>query len=101
LKMLVVDAFGISLLYILPQSIWTVILSSFVCGFAWGQMGWLQHDFGHNSVFKTPYQNRLGQVFASNFMIGGSADWWNGRHNRHHADPNRVEVIRFCVVPPS
>lgn len=24
--------------------------------------------------------------------MGGSAVWWRGRHNRHHVDPNKVEV---------
>jgi fatty acid desaturase len=27
-----------------------------------------------------------------NTMLGGSASWWRGRHNRHHVSPNNVDV---------
>lgn len=31
-------------------------------------------------------------VFIFNGMMGGSADWWRGRHTRHHAYPNHAET---------
>src|SRR2546423_871360 len=32
--------------------------------------------------------NYLVQLLVINVGMGGSAVWWNGRHNRHHAKPN-------------
>lgn len=75
------------------------------------QAGWLQHDFGHLSVFKKSKWNHLLQKFVIGhlkvsslddkcifcrfnayiqrlFSQGASANWWNHRHFQHHAKPN-------------
>jgi len=50
--------------------------------------GWCHHDFGHNSVFKGIKLNRLVQTFYISFIRGGCCDWWNAKHNSHHAKTN-------------
>lgn len=57
-------------------------------GTAQSQAGWLQHDFGHLSVFKTSRWNHLVHKFAIGQLKGASAGWWNHRHFQHHAKPN-------------
>ncbi|KAI2648592.1 Acyl-CoA 6-desaturase [Labeo rohita] len=52
------------------------------------QAGWLQHDFGHLSVFKTSRWNHLVHKFVIGHLKGASAEWWNHRHFQHHAKPN-------------
>ncbi|PIO39818.1 hypothetical protein AB205_0126200, partial [Aquarana catesbeiana] len=66
------------------------------------QAGWLQHDFGHLSVFKTSKWNHIGHKFVIGHLKvlsqrgllepichqGASANWWNHRHFQHHAKPN-------------
>jgi len=56
------------------------------------QAGWLQHDFGHLSVF---FKNRKLNILFHYFTIGmlkaASSHWWNSRHNRHHAKTNVVK----------
>lgn len=52
------------------------------------QAGWLQHDFGHLSVFKKSNWNHLFHKFTIGHLKGASGNWWNHRHFQHHAKPN-------------
>lgn len=52
------------------------------------QAGWLQHDFGHLSVFNKSKWNHIGHKFVIGHLKGASANWWNHRHFQHHAKPN-------------
>ncbi|NXK04039.1 FADS2 desaturase, partial [Herpetotheres cachinnans] len=52
------------------------------------QAGWLQHDFGHLSVFKKSSWNHIVHKFVIGHLKGASANWWNHRHFQHHVKPN-------------
>ncbi|XP_063584098.1 acyl-CoA 6-desaturase isoform X3 [Pongo abelii] len=52
------------------------------------QAGWLQHDYGHLSVYRKPKWNHLVHKFVIGHLKGASANWWNHRHFQHHAKPN-------------
>nr|QAY29225.1 fatty acid desaturase [Chelon labrosus] len=68
---------------------WTLtILCSVILATVQLQAGWLQHDFGHLSVFKKSKWNHLLQKFIIGHLKGASANWWNHRHFQHHAKPN-------------
>lgn len=55
------------------------------------QAGWLQHDFGHLSVFDSWHLNYFFQQFTMCHMKSASRHWWNSRHGRHHAKTNIVK----------
>ena len=48
------------------------------------------HDFGHSSFFAKHRYNRYIQMFYIGLIKGGSVDWWNHKHNQHHAKPNVI-----------
>ncbi|XP_039620141.1 acyl-CoA (8-3)-desaturase-like [Polypterus senegalus] len=52
------------------------------------QSGWLQHDFGHLSVFRTSRWNHFLHKFVIGQLKGAPASWWNYLHFQHHAKPN-------------
>ncbi|CAL9697434.1 unnamed protein product [Knipowitschia caucasica] len=68
------------------------------------QASWLQHDFGHLSVFKRSRWNHVAQRFVIGHLKGASAQWWNHRHFQHHAKPNifskdpDVNMVQVLVV---
>ncbi|KAG7245422.1 hypothetical protein INR49_010873 [Caranx melampygus] len=64
------------------------LLCAVMLATAQSQAGWLQHDFGHLSVFKKSRWNHLLHKFAIGHLKGASANWWNHRHFQHHAKPN-------------
>ncbi|XP_036068244.1 fatty acid desaturase 2 [Oryzias melastigma] len=68
---------------------WTMtFLCSILLATAQSQAGWLQHDFGHLSVFRKSKWNHLVHKFVIGHLKGASANWWNHRHFQHHAKPN-------------
>uniref|UniRef100_A0A8C9TEH3 Fatty acid desaturase 2 n=3 Tax=Scleropages formosus TaxID=113540 RepID=A0A8C9TEH3_SCLFO len=68
---------------------WTqTLLCAVILTTAQSQAGWLQHDFGHLSVFKKSRWNHLVHKFVIGHLKGASANWWNHRHFQHHAKPN-------------
>lgn len=68
------------------------------------QASWLQHDFGHLSVFKKSNWNHIAQKFIIGHLKGASAQWWNHRHFQHHAKPNifskdpDINMVKVLVV---
>uniref|UniRef100_A0A7N8XYD0 acyl-CoA (8-3)-desaturase n=1 Tax=Mastacembelus armatus TaxID=205130 RepID=A0A7N8XYD0_9TELE len=68
---------------------WTLtLLCATMLAIAQSQAGWLQHDFGHLSVFRNSRWNHLAHKFIIGHLKGASACWWNHRHFQHHAKPN-------------
>jgi fatty acid desaturase len=58
-------------------------------GVMYTQVAFLGHDGGHQQVFS---QRRMNDVFGrllGNLLVGLSYGWWVGKHNRHHAYPNK------------
>ncbi|KAK6472899.1 fatty acid desaturase 2 isoform X1 [Huso huso] len=66
----------------------TTLLCVLILTTSQSQSGWLQHDFGHLSVFKKSKWNHLLHKFVIGHLKGASANWWNHRHFQHHAKPN-------------
>nr|AWC67986.1 fatty acid desaturase 6 [Sinonovacula constricta] len=68
------------------------------------QAGWLQHDFGHLSVFNSRKLNHIAHHLIIGHLKGASSHWWNFRHFLHHAKPNiikkdpDVEIANIFVV---
>jgi len=54
------------------------------------QAGWLQHDFGHLSVFKESKWNHWLHYILICHLKSASRTWWNWRHFLHHAKPNTL-----------
>jgi len=52
------------------------------------QAGWLQHDFGHLSVFSSRKWNNAAHHVTISILKGASSAWWKVRHTRHHAKTN-------------
>ncbi|XP_005090573.1 acyl-CoA (8-3)-desaturase isoform X1 [Aplysia californica] len=55
------------------------------------QVGYIQHDFGHLSVFKRSKWNHALHYFSLGFIKGASPAWWNHMHYQHHAKPNVMD----------
>jgi len=58
---------------------------------AQAQAGWLQHDFGHLSVFKSNKMNHFMHHIVLSIIKGVPCAWWNSRHFQHHAKPNIIK----------
>jgi len=89
--------------FILLGDTWYQLLIAAALGVIFTQVSFLAHEAAHRQILASgPANDRLGRILASG-IVGISLSWWNNKHNRHHANPNRVgkdpdievDTIRF------
>eukprot|EP00943_MAST-04B_sp_MAST-4B-sp1_P003697 g3697.t1 len=68
-----------------------LILSSFIMGLGWQQLGWVAHEYLHHQVVEDRKWNTSIGQFLGNVCSGFSIVWWKIRHNEHHAATNVIE----------
>lgn len=90
LSILVIDLIGYLILLNFGTSWLPYLTAVALFTTAQAQSGWLLHDFGHLSVFKSTKLNHLVQRFIIGQLKGGSSHWWNFRHSLHHTKPNII-----------
>ncbi|MFE0702403.1 acyl-CoA desaturase [Streptomyces sp. NPDC058872] len=49
------------------------------------------HDAGHAQITANRTTGRILQLVHANLFLGMSREWWNDKHNRHHAHPNHLD----------
>nr|AYG96562.1 fatty acid desaturase 2 [Lepisosteus oculatus] len=85
---ILLEALALALLWTLGTGWPQTLLCAVLLATSQAQAGWLQHDFGHLSVFRSSRWNHLLHKFTIGHLKGASANWWNHRHFQHHAKPN-------------
>lgn len=84
---------------------WLQLLMAAALGILFTQVAFLSHEAGHRQILKSgPANDRLAQILGA--VVGMSYSWWDTKHSRHHANPNRVtkdpdidiDVISFLDV---
>jgi fatty acid desaturase len=53
------------------------------------QLAFLGHDAAHRQVFVSGRWNDWASIVVANLMVGLSYGWWQQKHTRHHANPNK------------
>uniref|UniRef100_G3UG72 Acyl-CoA (8-3)-desaturase n=1 Tax=Loxodonta africana TaxID=9785 RepID=G3UG72_LOXAF len=88
LHILLMDVAAWLTLWLFGTSFVPFLLCAVLLSAVQAQAGWLQHDFGHLSVFSTSTWNHLLHHFVIGHLKGAPASWWNHLHFQHHAKPN-------------
>lgn len=69
---------------------WYQLLMAAALGIVMTQYAFITHEAAHRAVFPSgPVNDRVGR-FLANAVVGISYSWWMNKHNRHHANPNRM-----------
>ncbi len=75
--------------FILLGSSWFQLLIAAALGLIFTQIAFLAHEAAHRQILATgPANDRLARILAG--LIGMSYSWWDSKHSRHHANPNRI-----------
>jgi fatty acid desaturase len=76
---------------VLGESWWQLVTAAYLA-VVFTQLAFVGHDAGHRQIFRSRRANdRIGLVHA-NLLVGVSFDWWVGKHNRHHSNPNHEDL---------
>ena len=75
--------------FILLGDSWLQLLMAGAFGILFTQVAFLAHEAAHRQILASgPANDRLARILAS--VVGLSYAWWDSKHSRHHANPNRV-----------
>lgn len=75
--------------FVLLGHSWFQLLMAGALGILITQVAFLAHEAAHRQIFATgPANDRLARILGG--VVGMSYSWWDSKHSRHHANPNRV-----------
>ena len=63
------------------------------------QVAFLGHDAAHRQMFKSGRWNDWVSLIVANLFVGLSYGWWQSKHTRHHANPNKVGYDPDIALP--
>lgn len=69
---------------------WFQLIPAAILAFVLAQFGFLGHDGAHRQIFASHRWNEWSARVFSGLFTGLSYGWWMTKHNRHHANPNKV-----------
>ncbi|WP_128976064.1 fatty acid desaturase family protein [Streptomyces roseicoloratus] len=80
----------ITALALIGPSWWALPLALPLALFS-ARMAFVGHDAGHSQITDRRGLGRAVQLVHANLLLGMSREWWNDKHNRHHANPNHLD----------
>jgi fatty acid desaturase len=81
---------GLVTAFVLLGDSWWQLAVAAGLGLLLTQFAFVAHEASHRQVLASgPGNDRLGRILA-NGVVGVSHSWWVNKHNRHHANPNKV-----------
>jgi fatty acid desaturase len=75
----------------LGDSWWQLVTAAYLA-VVFTQIAFVGHDAGHRQIFRSRRANDLIGLVHANVLVGVSFDWWVGKHNAHHSNPNHEEL---------
>ncbi|RZI94731.1 MAG: acyl-CoA desaturase [Microbacterium sp.] len=63
------------------------------------QIAFLGHDAAHRQIFVSGRWNDWVSLILGDLLVGMSYGWWQHKHTRHHANPNRIDVDPDIDLP--
>jgi len=75
--------------FVLFGESWYQLLIAGALGILFTQVAFLAHEAAHRAIRTSgPENDRIARVLGG--IAGMSYSWWDSKHSRHHAQPNRV-----------
>jgi fatty acid desaturase len=75
--------------FIMIGDSWWQLANAGVLAVLMTQIAFLGHDAAHRQIFKSGRWNDWVSLIIANLLVGMSYGWWQSKHNRHHANPNK------------
>ncbi|WP_031079845.1 fatty acid desaturase family protein [Streptomyces sp. NRRL WC-3549] len=82
---------GFAAFFALGDSWWQLAVALWM-GLCGGQSAFMWHDAGHKAMFRSKKAASAVGYFHANLVNGVSFGWWVNHHNRHHSNPNHLDM---------
>ena len=73
------------------DTLWIQLINAGFMAFVFAQIAFIGHDAGHRQIFRSARHNEIAGLIVS-FLLALERTWWIEKHNRHHNNPNHVEL---------
>ncbi len=83
---------GCLAVFVVVRQTWALALDAIALAIVTGQLGFQLHDAGHRQMFRSARLNVAVGLLTGNLALGMSYGWWVAKHNRHHANPNHLDM---------
>ena len=81
---------GVLVVFVLVGDTWWQLFTAGVLAVLLTQVAMLGHDAAHRQIFRSGRWNDWTSLVVGNLLVGMSYGWWQHKHTRHHANPNKV-----------
>jgi fatty acid desaturase len=68
---------------------WWQLLTAALFAVLFTQTAFLGHDAAHRQIFQSGKWNDWVSLLLADLFVGLSYGWWQHKHTRHHANPNK------------
>jgi fatty acid desaturase len=90
--------------FVLLGDSWWQLLSAALLAVIVTQVAFLGHDAAHRQIFASGRWNDWASLVLANLLVGISYGWWQSKHTRHHANPNKdgydpIDLSALAMTP--
>ncbi len=91
-KLIGLTAAGLALAagFVLLGDSWLQMGTAVVLALLMTQIAFLGHDAAHRQIFVSGRWNEWVSLIVVNLFAGMGLGWWQRKHNKHHAAPNKI-----------
>ncbi|BDV30343.1 fatty acid desaturase family protein [Microbacterium terricola] len=93
--------------FVIIGDTWWQLFTAAVLAIVFTQIAFLGHDAAHRQIFVSGRWNDWISLILGDLLVGMSYGWWQHKHTRHHANPNKlgsdpdIELPVIAVTPES
>ncbi|MCP2635404.1 acyl-CoA desaturase [Microbacterium sp. HD4P20] len=85
--------------FIMIGDTWWQLLTAGGLAVLFTQIAMLGHDAAHRQIFVSGRWNDWTSLILGNLLVGMSYGWWQHKHTRHHANPNKIGADPDIELP--
>ena len=76
--------------FVLIGDTWWQLFTAAGFAIVFTQIAMLGHDAAHRQIFISGKWNDWTTIVIADLLVGMSYGWWQPKHTRHHANPNKI-----------
>ena len=85
--------------FVLIGDTWWQLFTAAALAIVFTQIAFLGHDAAHRQIFVSGKWNDWISIILGDLLVGMSYGWWQHKHTRHHANPNKLGADPDIELP--
>lgn len=90
---------GVLVAFVAIGDTWWQMFTAAVLAVLLTQIAFLGHDAAHRQIFVSGKWNDWMSLVIADLLVGMSYGWWQHKHTRHHANPNKLGADPDLELP--